>query len=61
MQFSEVKTMNKTGILPPCTVKECKNFLEKKELGIVQECCSFQHYETLRPCKYYEISNDRQT
>jgi len=50
-------TPNNFGIPPICSVKDCKNFEEKKDGSIVKECCKILHNETLRPCKYYSKNN----
>ena len=60
MNISETNTPSNYGILPICCVNDCVNYISKKEGGIVHECCKLEHYETLRPCKYYEKPMDMQ-
>ena len=59
MYSSETNTADNYGILPPCPVNDCINHLAKNELGIIHECCKFEHTETLRPCKFYKKLKDK--
>jgi len=60
MNLSDNNNLEDTGILPICSVKDCINFIERKDGGIIRECCKFEHYEALRPCKHYKKLSDNQ-
>jgi len=60
MNISEFNASNTHGILPPCSVRNCINYMETNDCGIVHEHCKIEHFETLRPCKYFEKIIDNQ-
>ena len=59
MNISETSELNNFGILQPCSVTDCINFIVKNDGGIVKECCKLNHNENLRPCKHYIKSKDK--